>query len=122
MEIRTNGKIVEVEYAADEQVNVARQHEVRAALENVIRRHPVGLLVHVPASLRQLDVSVATFWMGGMRDLAPGLRAMAAVTSSRALRILADNFSRTLGLVGAKVPIKVFETADAAREWLGQVV
>jgi hypothetical protein len=122
MEIRAHGKIVEVEYGPDEQVTVARQHEVKAALAKQILQNPVGLLVHVPLSLRQLDVSVATFWMGGMRELAPGLRAMAAVTSSRGLRFFADNFSKTLELVGTKVPIKVFDSATAAREWLEQVV
>lgn len=122
MKIQTNGKIVEVEYETNEQVSVERQHEVRAALAAVIVKHPVGLLVHVPPSLRQLDVSVASYWMGGMRELAPGLKAMAAVTSSRALRFLADNFSKTLAIVGTKVPIKVFDDAKAAREWLEQVV
>ena len=47
---------------------------------------------------------------------------MAAVTTSRPLRIFADSFSKTLGLVGTKVPIKVFQNAAAAREWLEQVV
>ena len=122
MEIRANGKIVEVEYGADEQITVALQHEVRAALAKVILEHPVGLLVHVPVSLRQLDVSVAAFWMGGMRELAPGLKAMAAVTSSRGLRFFADKFSKTLELVGTKVQIKVFDDVAAAREWLEQVV
>ncbi len=101
---------------------MTHQHAVKAALEKVIRRHPVGMLVHVPASLRQLDLTVAAFWMGGMRELAPGLKAMAAVTTSRPLRIFADSFSKTLGLVGTKVPIKVFQNAAAAREWLEQVV
>jgi hypothetical protein len=122
MEIRQSGKIVEVEYGPDEQVTVARQHEVRAALEKAIREHPVGLLVHVPLSLRQLDLSVASFWMGTMRELSPGLKAMGAVTSSRPLRFFADNFSKTLAIVGAKVQIKVFDNAAAAREWLEQVV
>lgn len=122
MEIRASGKIVEVEYGADEQVTVARQHEVKAALTKQILQNPVGLLVHVPLSLRQLDVSVATFWMGGFRELAPGLKAMAAVTNSRGLKFFADNFSKTLELVGTKMPIKVFENAAAARDWLNQVV
>ncbi len=122
MEIRQEGKIVEVQYGAEEQITVARQHEVKAALAKAIQQHPVGLLVHVPRSLRQLDVSVASFWMGTMRELSPGLKAMAAVTSSRPLKFLADNFSRTLELVGTKVPIKVFESEAAAREWLEQVV
>ncbi|MDP2273206.1 MAG: hypothetical protein Q8K32_20885 [Archangium sp.] len=82
----------------------------------------MGLLVHVPISLRQLDLNVAAFWMGGMRELAPGLKAMAAVTTSRPLRFFADRFSQTLELVGTKVQIKVFENAAAAREWLEQVV
>lgn len=122
MEIRANGKIVEVEYGPEEQVTVARQHEVKAALAKVIAQHPVGLLVHVPPSLRQLDVSVGSFWMGTMRELAPGLKAMAAVTSSKGLRVLADSFSKTLELVGTKLPIKVFDDAAAARAWLQQVV
>lgn len=122
MEIRANGKIVEVEYGPDEQVTVARQHEVKAALQKAILKNPVGLLVHVPLSLRQLDLNVASFWMGGMRELAPGLKAMAAVTSSRPLTFFASNFSKTLELVGTKVPIKVFENATAARDWLNQVV
>lgn len=122
MEIRQNGKIVEVEYGPDEQVTVARQHEVKAALAKAIQQHPVGLLVHVPPTLRQLDVGVAAFWMGVMRELFPGFKAMAAVTTSRPLRFLADNFSRTLELVGARVQIKLFETAALAREWLEQVV
>lgn len=122
MEIRANGKIVEVEYGPDEQVTLERQHEVKAALKKAIVQHPVGLLVFVPASLRQLDVSVGSYWMGTMRELAPGLKAMAAVTHSKGLRVLADSFSKTLELVGAKVPIKVFDNAAAAREWLEKVV
>ncbi|MFT3707026.1 MAG: STAS/SEC14 domain-containing protein [Archangium sp.] len=122
MEIRVSGKIVEVEYAPDEKVTVERQHLVKAAIQKAMAERPVGLLVHVPLSLRQLDLSVASFWMGGMRELSPGLRAMAAVTSSRPLRFFAQNFSKTLELVGAKVQIKVFETADLARAWLEQVV
>lgn len=47
---------------------------------------------------------------------------MAAVTSSRALGFLADKFSKTLELIGTKVPIKVFDSADAARQWLDQVL
>ena len=123
MEIRAHGKIVEVEYGPDEQVTVARQHEVKAAVVKALLQNPVGLLVHVPLSLRQLDVSVAAFWMGGFRELAPsGFRAMAAVTASRPLTFFASNFSKTLELVGAKVQIKVFQDATGAREWLEQVV
>jgi hypothetical protein len=122
MEIRTSGKVVEVAYGPDEQVTVERQHEVKAALVKVIRQHPVGLLVHVPPSLRKLDVSVGAFWMGAMRELSPGLKAMAAVTNSSALRILADSFSKTLSVVGAKVPIRVFDDEAAARAWLDEVV
>src|SRR4051812_42634736 len=122
MEIRASGKIVEVEYGADEQVTVAHQHEVMAALSKAILQQPVGLLVHVPLSLRQLDINVAAFWMGGMRKLAPGLKGMAAVTSSKGLRLFADSFSKTLEVVGTKLPIKVFANVAAAREWLEQVV
>lgn len=122
MDIRASGKVVEVEYGADEQVTVERQHEVKAVLVETIRRHPVGLLVHVPRSLRKLDVSVGAFWMGVMRELSPGLRAMAAVTSTPGLRLLADSFSKTLSLVGAKVPIRVFDDEAAARAWLDEVV
>jgi hypothetical protein len=78
MEIRANGKIVEVEYGPDEQVTVARQHEVKAALQKAILKRP--------------------------------------------LTFFASNFSKTLEIVGTKVPIKVFENATAAREWLEQVV
>lgn len=75
MEIRVSGKVVEVEYG-DEQISVARQHEVKAALKSVIAQHgAVGLLVHAPPLLRQLDVSVGSFWMGVMRELAPAFRA-----------------------------------------------
>lgn len=122
MEIRTSGKIVEVMYGREEQVTVAAQHDVKAALQKAIVQNPVGLLVHVPLSLRQLDLSVASFWMGTMRELAPGFRAMAAVTMSRPLRFFADRFSSTLELVGTKVQIKVFETEAEARAWLEQVV
>lgn len=122
MEIRTSGKVVEVAYGADEQVTVELQHQVKAALVDTIRKHPAGLLVHVPTSLRKLDVSVGAFWMGVMRELSPGLRAMAAVTSSPGLRIFADSFSKTLSVVGAKVPIRVFDDEAAARAWLDEVV
>lgn len=122
MEIRTNGKIVEVEYGPEEPVTVAVQHDVKAALQKVIAERPVGLLVFVPRTLRQLDLSVAAFWMGTMRELAPGLKAMAAVTTSRPLQFFADKFSQTLGLVGAKVQIKLFDDAAGARAWLEEVV
>ena len=122
MEIRSNGKIVEVEYAPEEQVTVELQHQVKAALKKVAAQHPVGMLVHVPRSLRNLDVSVGAFWMGAMRELAPGLKAMAAVTNSRPLATLANRFSQTLELVGTKVQIRVFESVGEAKEWLEQVV
>jgi hypothetical protein len=122
MEIRTSGKVVEVVYGPDEQVTVERQHDIKAVLVETIRKHPVGLLVHVPRSLRKLDVSVGAYWMGVMRELAPGFRAMAAVTNTPGLRILADSFSKTLSLVGAKVPIRVFDGEAAARAWLDEVV
>lgn len=122
MQIETNGKIVEVRYDAQEEITVAMQHQVKAAVVGVLAKHPAGLLVHVPPSLRQLDVGVGAYWMGVMREHAPGLRAMAAVTGSRPLKLLADSFSRTLDLIGTKVQIKVFDDATAARAWLEQVV
>lgn len=122
MQIRASGKIVEIEYGPDEQVTVALQHEVKAALAKAIVHQPVGMLVHVPTSLRRLDVSVAAFWMGAMRELSPGLRGMAAVSTSRPPQFLADNFSRTLSLVGTKVPIRVFDSLPEAAAWLEQIV
>ena len=122
MEIRTSGKDVEVSYGPDEQVDVERQREIKAVLAETIRKHPVGLLVFAPASLKKLDVRVGAYWMGVMRELSPGFRAMAAVTNSPGLRIFADSFTKTLSAVGANLPIRVFNDEAAARAWLDDVV
>ena len=106
MQIRVNGRIIEVEYAPDEHVKVARQGGQGGGGEGD------------SSALRRVDLA---FWAGAMREL-PGLKALAPVTTLRPLRFFAATFSNTLGRLGAGVQIKVFNDAAAAREWLEQVV
>lgn len=107
----------EVKYARVEDMAPGLQRELHEALRQDSQLGQVCVLFLVETL--EVPRSVPEFWLNVTRELAPKLCALAVVSDSLAVRVIASGFGVSNRLRYVKVVVKPFTPAqlEEAREW-----
>lgn len=107
-----------VSYGAAEELRPSNQAELVRAIESVPAPRPVGIVFVVGAGVRTVEMDVPTFWLTqtGRRELR--MRAIAIVTSSRAVAVAARGFALANRVRGLDLAVESFATEADATGWV----
>jgi hypothetical protein len=107
----------EVKYATVEDMAPGLQRNLREAVRKDTQLGPVCILFKVDT----MDVpkAVPEFWLEVTRELSPRLCALAVVSDSLAVRVIASGFGISNRVRQVKVSVKAFTRAqlDEAKSW-----
>jgi hypothetical protein len=107
----------EVKYATVQDMEPATQRELHEAVRKDTKLGRVCIVFKVDT----LDVpkSVPEFWLQVTRELSPQLCALAIVSDSLAVRVIASGFGISNRVRKVKVAVKPFTRAqlDEAKQW-----
>lgn len=113
-----------VQYSVPEDLSPELQRplvaEIVAARKSNLKK--TAVVFNVATTIRGIDMSVPTFWLGVTGQTDTGLAAMAIVTTSIAVRVAAGGFGLANTARGLALTVRTFSAQDAALEWVRQVL
>jgi hypothetical protein len=108
-----------VQYFSPADLAPALQQPLIAALvESAKQSRPTGVIFSLQSSIRGIDMDVPTFWLSVTTRSDTGLKAMAIVTTSAAVRVAASGFALANRVRGLTLEVKTFPTEDVALTWI----
>lgn len=85
-------------------------------------RQATGVIFCLESSIRGVDMAVPNYWLGVTGRTDTGLKAMAIVTTSAAVRVAAAGFALANRARGLELEVRSFATIDAATSWVRDLI
>jgi hypothetical protein len=114
--------IFTVRYGAPEDLSPSRQQELEAALRAASLSKPVGIVFVVGPTVKVVDPSVPSYWLGVTGDKLIRIAAMAIVTGNPGVSIATRGFAVANTLRDRPVQVKPFPDEASAQAWVAGVL
>lgn len=116
------GGVFTVRYASAEDLSPESQKALEAALREASLSKPVGVVFVVGSTVRVVDPTVPSYWLGITGDPLIKIAAMAIVTSNAGVSIATRGFSVANTLRDRPVKVKPFPEEAQAQAWVASVL
>jgi hypothetical protein len=114
--------IFTVRYGSPEDLSPQRQQALESALREASLLRPVGVVFVVGQSVKMVDPSVPSYWLGVTGDPLIKIAAMAIVTSNAGVSIATRGFAVANTLKDRPLKVKPFPDEAAAQAWVAAVL
>jgi hypothetical protein len=89
---------------------------------NAKTHQPTGVIFCIQSTIRGVELAVPNYWLGVTSRTDTGLKAMAIVTTSAAVRVAAAGFALANRARGLALEVSSFSTVEAATHWVRDLI